>query len=86
MRRFFKAIGVAACIALSAPLAAQDKVNLSITTGGTGGVYYPLGGGLANILSKYVPGYQATARVTGGHLEHENHDFGYRVQPGFGIQ
>ena len=40
--------------------------NISIATGGTGGVYYPLGGGLAAVLSKYVPGMQATAEVTGG--------------------
>src|SRR5437660_12225571 len=40
--------------------------NLSIATGGTGGVYYPLGGGMAAMLSKYVPGIQATAEVTGG--------------------
>ncbi len=69
MRRLFRALGFAALAALAAPLAAQDKVNLSITTGGTGGVYYPLGGGMANILSKYVPGYQATARVTGGSVD-----------------
>src|SRR5436853_4557059 len=40
--------------------------NISIATGGTGGVYYPLGGGLAAVLSKYVTGMQATAEVTGG--------------------
>ena len=40
--------------------------NLSIATGGTGGVYYPLGGGMAAVLSKYVDGMQATAEVTGG--------------------
>src|SRR3982751_2701783 len=40
--------------------------NLSIATGGTGGVYYPLGGGTAAVLSKYVQGVQATAEVTGG--------------------
>ena len=40
--------------------------NISIATGGTGGVYYPLGGGMAAVLSKYVPGLQATAEVTGG--------------------
>jgi hypothetical protein len=40
--------------------------SLSIATGGTGGVYYPLGGGMAAVLSKYVPGMQATAEVTGG--------------------
>jgi len=40
--------------------------NISIATGGTGGVYYPLGGGMAAVLSKYVSGMQATAEVTGG--------------------
>src|SRR5258706_6747307 len=40
--------------------------NISIATGGTGGVYYPLGGGMAAVLSKFVPGMQATAEVTGG--------------------
>ncbi|HEX6005141.1 MAG TPA: TAXI family TRAP transporter solute-binding subunit, partial [Burkholderiales bacterium] len=43
--------------------------NISIGTGGTGGVYYPLGGGMANVLSKYVPGMQATAEVTGGSVD-----------------
>jgi len=46
-------------------LTAQAQ-NLSIATGGTGGVYYPLGGGMAAALSKYVPGMSATAEVTGG--------------------
>jgi len=40
--------------------------NLSIATGGTGGVYYPLGGGLGAVLSKAIPGVNATAEVTGG--------------------
>ena len=43
--------------------------NLSIATGGTSGVYYPMGGGLAAALSKYVPGMQATAEVTGGSVD-----------------
>src|ERR1043165_5046956 len=59
----------AALIGLSAPIQAQEKVQLSITTGGTGGVYYPLGGGMANVLSKNVPGLQATAEVTGGSVD-----------------
>lgn len=46
--------------------------NLSIATGGTGGVYYPMGGGLASVLSKYVPGMQATAEVTGGSVDNIN--------------
>jgi TRAP transporter TAXI family solute receptor len=48
---------------------AQEKRNLSIVTGGTGGVYYPLGGGLANLLTKHVPGWQVTAEVTGGSVD-----------------
>jgi TRAP transporter TAXI family solute receptor len=43
--------------------------NLSIATGGTGGVYYPMGGGLAAMLSRHVPGLQATAEVTGGSVD-----------------
>src|SRR5918996_1672194 len=54
---------VLALLALAFTAHAQ---NLSIATGGTGGVYYPLGGGMAAMLSKYVRGMQATAEVTGG--------------------
>ena len=43
--------------------------NISIATGGTGGVYYPMGGGIAAVLSKFVPGMQATAEVTGGSVD-----------------
>ena len=51
--------------ALAVAFAAQAQ-TISIATGGTGGVYYPLGGGMAAVLSKYVQGMQATAEVTGG--------------------
>jgi TRAP transporter TAXI family solute receptor len=53
-------------LALCLVSVAAQAQNLSIATGGTGGVYYPLGGGMAAVLSKYVPGMQATAEVTGG--------------------
>jgi len=56
---------IAALAAGSLAFAVQAQ-NLSIGTGGTGGVYYPLGGGIAAVLSKHVPGMQATAEVTGG--------------------
>src|SRR5690349_3213548 len=45
---------------------AAQAQNISIATGGTGGVYYPLGGGMAAVFSKFIPGMQATAEVTGG--------------------
>jgi uncharacterized protein len=43
--------------------------QLSIATGGTGGVYYPLGGALAAALQKNIPGLTATAEVTGGSVD-----------------
>jgi TRAP transporter TAXI family solute receptor len=61
------AIALAAALLAGAALAQQKTI--AIATGGTGGVYYPLGGGLANILSKNLPGYQATAEVTGGSVD-----------------
>src|SRR3954453_18963249 len=55
---------------LAAAFAATAQAqNLSIATGGTGGVYYPLGGGLAAVLSKYLPTITATAEVTGGSVD-----------------
>src|SRR5256714_13644566 len=44
----------------------QQQTTIAIATGGTGGVYYPLGGGMAKVLTKKVPGFAATARVPGG--------------------
>ncbi len=45
---------------------AQGGTQLAIATGTTGGVYYPLGGGMANIFSRVIPGMAATVEVTGG--------------------
>jgi TRAP transporter TAXI family solute receptor len=64
---------VISALALGAALLAgagmAQGIAIAIATGGTGGVYYPLGGGMAALLSKYVPGVQATARVTGGSVD-----------------
>ena len=62
------ALAVSAAVIAGAAFA-QQGLNIAIATGGTGGVYYPLGGGMANVLSKHVPGMQATARVTGGSVD-----------------
>jgi TRAP transporter TAXI family solute receptor len=56
-------VGVWTLSFLARPAAAQVKTRLSIATGGTG-VYYPLGGGIASVISKYIPGVEATAEVT----------------------
>ena len=54
-------------LAIAGTSVAQTRI--SIATGGTGGVYYPLGGGIANVLTKYVPNMQATAEVTGASVD-----------------
>jgi hypothetical protein len=43
--------------------------RLSIATGGTGGVYYPYGGGIAKVITTYVEGVEATAEVTAGTVD-----------------
>lgn len=45
------------------------QTQLSIATGGTGGVYYPTGGGYAELINKYIDGYTAVAEVTGASVE-----------------
>ncbi|HMF24443.1 MAG TPA: TAXI family TRAP transporter solute-binding subunit, partial [Pseudolabrys sp.] len=60
--------GIAAAVLVSGAANAQQKA-IAIGTGGTGGVYYPIGGALANLISKNLPGVQATAQVTGGSVD-----------------
>src|SRR3978361_171547 len=62
------AVTFSAGLALAGVVQAQQK-TMSIGTGGTGGVYYPLGGAIANVLSKTLPNVQATAEVTGGSVD-----------------
>ncbi|MBU3639916.1 MULTISPECIES: TAXI family TRAP transporter solute-binding subunit [unclassified Polynucleobacter] len=59
-------------LSLSLLCASVSAQNISIATGGTGGVYYPMGGGLASVLSSKVPGMSATAEVTGGSVDNLN--------------
>jgi hypothetical protein len=58
------------CVFLTVAATATAKTTfISIGTGGTGGIYYPYGGGVAEIWSKYVPGVKAVAEVTGASVE-----------------
>jgi TRAP transporter TAXI family solute receptor len=45
------------------------KRRLSIATGGTGGVFYPYGGGLAKIISENIENVEATAEVTAASVD-----------------
>lgn len=59
-------IAAASMLAVALPASAQQ---LSIATGGTGGVYYPIGGGFAEMINNHIEGAQATAEVTGASVE-----------------
>jgi hypothetical protein len=48
---------------------AAHAQELSIASGGTGGVYYPYGGGLAEVIGNHVEGYSASVEVTGASVE-----------------
>jgi TRAP transporter TAXI family solute receptor len=50
------------------PASAAEK-RLVIATASTGGTWYPLGGGVASIISKYVPNVSASAKPSGASVE-----------------
>ena len=58
---------------------------LSIGTGGTGGLYYPLGGGLAARLSASDSLRQYTAEVTGGSVENVNRVIAGQIDLAFSL-
>ncbi len=61
-----------ALLGLGAPALAQARRRLTVATGGTGGVYFVYGGGLARVLTEKVPNVQATSQVTGGSVDNIN--------------
>ena len=58
---------------------------MSLGTGGTGGVYYPLGGALASRLSLADSAHQYTAEVTGGSVENVNRVVAGDIDLGFSM-
>jgi TRAP transporter TAXI family solute receptor len=66
-RIFFQWAGATLGAAMISPpgrLWAQQVRRLSIATGGTGGVFYVMGGGIANMLTKALPNTKVTAEAT----------------------
>jgi TRAP transporter TAXI family solute receptor len=47
----------------------EGKLRLVIGTGGTGGVFFPYGGGLARVFTEKLENAEATAEVTGGSVD-----------------
>ncbi len=51
---------------------AATQKFINIATGGTSGTYFPLGGAIADILNKNVPGCNASAQSTGASVANVN--------------
>ncbi len=62
-------LAFALVFALTLHADAQQAKRIVVATGGTGGVYYPYGGTLAEIINQKVPNVKATAEVTGASVE-----------------
>ncbi len=52
-----------------APAASTEKLSFSIATGGTGGVWYPLGGAISGVIAKNVPNTDASVEATTAALD-----------------
>ena len=64
-RKVACAMAVLALLSLPASSAlAQGKLSFSIVSGGTGGVWYPLGGAIGGIIGQKVPNTDATSEAT----------------------
>src|SRR5258705_4198177 len=68
MRRGVIGVIFAGCAFFYLPALGQSKTNIFVATGPTTGVYYPLGGGIADVLTKNIPGLNATAGTTDGSM------------------
>jgi len=55
---------IVAALLLPAAALAGEKFSFSIVTGGTGGVWYPLGGAIGGVIGKNVPNTDATSEAT----------------------
>ncbi len=65
----FAALAIGACNLQELAQQAGTTRWLSVATGGTGGVYYPFGGGIAKVLSDHLENIEATAEVTAGTVD-----------------
>ena len=61
-------VGLCVSLLIINPAMARTEF-ISVGTGGTGGIYYPYGGGVAEIWTKYVKDVRAVAEVTGASVE-----------------
>lgn len=72
MNRIIAAAGGAFALAISLTGAAKAQDFINVLTGGTSGVYYPLGAGLANIYGEKIEGVRTQVQSTKASVENMN--------------
>jgi TRAP transporter TAXI family solute receptor len=72
MRRVYRdaLAAFALCAAFSLPAGAQQFIN--ILTGGTSGIYYPIGVGLSQVYTKAIPEAKSSVQATKASVENLN--------------
>ncbi|ANN58768.1 C4-dicarboxylate ABC transporter [Mesorhizobium loti NZP2037] len=70
-RNLFTVGAVALCLGLGAATAKADEF-INVLTGGTSGVYYPLGAALAKIYGEKIPGVRTQVQATKASVENLN--------------
>jgi len=72
LNRFLRKMLVLACVALLLAGSAQAAEFINILTGGTSGVYYPLGVALSQIYGKAIPEAKCSVQATKASAENLN--------------
>ncbi|MYZ49864.1 TAXI family TRAP transporter solute-binding subunit [Propylenella binzhouense] len=70
--RFWKTVAAVAAISLAATAAARAETFINILTGGTSGVYYPLGVALSKIYADAIPDSKPSVQATKASVENLN--------------
>jgi uncharacterized protein len=71
-REFLKASVAGAALVVVGPGLARAETFINVLTGGTSGVYYPLGVALATLFNEKIEGANATAQATKASVENLN--------------
>ncbi len=69
MRRLILFASILGLVFIGSSALAQKKVLISIASGMSGGVYYAMAGGMAEVMSKYIPYLRATPEMSPGSVD-----------------
>ena len=79
MKKMWASLWVMVFIGAGWTAGAEAKTFLSIATGGVAGVYYPLGGGLAQVITQHVADVEVTAETSNASAANINLIAGHEV-------